>query len=53
MTPEAIKALRVKLGLTQAEFGATISRSKQAVSCWENGQRNPDKLAVTIMRRMM
>jgi len=53
MTPEAIRELRLRLNLTQTEFGAKLSRSKQAVSGWEKGHRNPDRLAVAAMREMM
>jgi len=34
-TPERIKALRTRLGLTQAEFGARLGISQKAVSSWE------------------
>jgi transcriptional regulator with XRE-family HTH domain len=34
-TPERIKALRLRLGLTQAEFGARLGISQKAISAWE------------------
>jgi len=34
-TPERIKALRMRLGLTQVEFGARLGISQKAVSAWE------------------
>jgi len=34
-SPERIKALRTRLGLTQAEFGARLGISQKAISAWE------------------
>ena len=34
-TPQRIKTLRTRLGLTQAEFGARLGISQKAVSAWE------------------
>jgi len=34
-TPEGIKALRLRLGLTQTEFGAQLGISQKAISAWE------------------
>jgi DNA-binding transcriptional regulator YiaG len=34
-TPERIKVLRARLGLTQAEFGVRLGISQKAVSAWE------------------
>jgi DNA-binding transcriptional regulator YiaG len=34
-TPERIKVLRTRIGLTQAEFGAQLGISQKAVSAWE------------------
>jgi DNA-binding transcriptional regulator YiaG len=34
-TPERIKAIRTRLGLTQVEFGARLGISQKAVSSWE------------------
>ena len=34
-TPEGIKAIRVRLGLTQVEFGARLGISQKAISSWE------------------
>ena len=34
-TPEGIKAIRLRLGLTQVEFGARLGISQKAISSWE------------------
>ena len=34
-TPERVKALRLRLGLTQTEFGARLGISQKAISAWE------------------
>ena len=39
---ERIKQLRLRLGLTQAEFGSLFHVSKQAVHSWENNINMPD-----------
>lgn len=52
MSPESIKNLRTILQLSQAEFGAKIGQSPQAVSEWERGRRNPDRLAVEKMEQI-
>lgn len=36
-TPEAVKALRTRYKLTQAEFGKLIHASRVAVTLWETG----------------
>ena len=41
VTPEQIKALRSRLGLTQAEFAAALAIKLRTVTAWEGGDRNP------------
>ena len=53
MNPEAIKMLRAKLGLTQAELGEMVGRSNTSISDWERGIVRPDRAAVIIMRSMI
>lgn len=38
-----LRALREERGLTQAEFGARLGLSKQAISTYETGGSSPDK----------
>jgi DNA-binding transcriptional regulator YiaG len=40
MKPEQLKALRDKLGVTQAELAARLDVTRDAVTSWETG-RNP------------
>ena len=46
---EKIYKLRKSLSLTQDEFGAMLSVSRQAVSKWELGQSMPD---IEILRKI-
>lgn len=50
MTPEEIKTLRKKSGLTQEEFAGEIGVSTMSVNCWENGKREPSPLALQKLR---
>ena len=43
---EMIKDLRVKLGLTQEQFAATVGVTWSTVSRWENGRSRPSPLAM-------
>lgn len=46
-----IKLIRVSLDLTQAQFGAAIGFSRQAVNAWEKGKAEPTVCALAGMRR--
>jgi DNA-binding transcriptional regulator YiaG len=50
MTPEEIKDLRKKAGLTQEEFAEEIGVSTMSVNCWEKGKRQPSPLALQKLR---
>ena len=41
MKAEESKALRLRLGLTQAELGAEIGVHRGTVANWETGGKNP------------
>ncbi len=41
MTAEEIKALRIRLGLSQEKFGAEVGVSTQTVCHWETGKHKP------------
>ncbi len=41
---EAIKACRLRLGKSQADFAALIGVSQRQVSQWENGNERPSDL---------
>lgn len=53
-SPEQIKALREKLGLTQAEAAAKIAVGQAVWAAWESGQRKPSRqsaLLIDLLRR--
>ncbi|MBO3444841.1 helix-turn-helix transcriptional regulator [Clostridium sp. CCUG 7971] len=44
---EILKYERLQTGLNQAEFAKIFSVTKQTVSNWENGNRNPDSATLS------
>ena len=44
-TPEEIKAIRLKLSMTQNMFASCIGVTKKAVEAWEGGRSRPDGAA--------
>ena len=48
-----IRALRERMGMTQREFADEIGVRPEIVCRWENGHREPGKVVVTLLRRMM
>ena len=53
LTPESIRDLRKRLGLTQPQFAERIGCTSQAVSYWERGTRQPRGLYAMAIRRLM
>ena len=53
MTPEELKALRTKHGLSQPAFAAIIDRSVDAVRDWEHGRRKIDAFTARAIRLML
>ena len=49
MTKERIKALRAKLGISQAALGALIGVSVTSINRWENGAASPKNGAILGM----
>lgn len=48
-TPAAIKALRERLGITQAQLAARLGCALSTVTMWEQGHRMPDaRLAAAL-----
>lgn len=45
-TPDDIKTLRARLGLTLEEFGRECGVTKSTVSYWESGDRHPRYAAI-------
>lgn len=53
LTPEMIRELRRRLGLTQAAFAALIGCSEMAVWHWEKGSRLPTGLYAKAIRDLL
>lgn len=53
LTPESIRNLRKRLGMTQPQFADAIGCTAQAVSYWERGTRQPRGLYAAAIRRLM
>lgn len=51
-TPSAIRELRQRLDLTQAELGHLLGVSVKTVNLWENGHTVPSKLARLALDRL-
>ena len=41
-TPQRIKALRERMGLTQEKFADSVGVDQSTVSLWETGGRSPE-----------
>ena len=44
-----VRALRLRLGETQAEFAARLGTTQQTVSEWERGVRRPRRMALRLL----
>ena len=53
LTPDTVRALRQRLGVTQDQLAARLGCSTQAVSFWERGTRTPTGLYAAALRRLM
>lgn len=53
MTPEQIKSIRRKLGLTQPELASILGVNRMAVTQWETGVRNPSRMAINFIRYLL
>jgi putative transcriptional regulator len=49
-TPEQVRALRAKFGLSQAQFARRFGFTLDAVQQYEQGRRRPTGPAVTLLR---
>ena len=49
-TPEGIKAIREKTGLTQEAFAEKLQISPCTLQNWEQGHRNPTGPAITLIK---
>jgi DNA-binding transcriptional regulator YiaG len=48
-----IKAIRDRLGMTQAEFAAAIGTDQGTVSTWESGKHKPGRLARRAIGKLL
>ncbi len=53
LTPDTVRALRQRLGVTQDQLAARLGCSTQAVSFWERGTRTPTGLYAAALRQLM
>lgn len=53
LTPETIRELRRRLGLTQPAFAVRLGVSVQAVRHWEQGLRTPTGLYAKALRALI
>lgn len=52
MTPEAIKALRERLGLSQVKFAMRYGFGMSTVRDWEHGRRKPQGLYLALLQKI-
>ena len=52
MTPAQIRALRIKLALTQKKFADRIGVSLNSLNKWENGHVTPSYLAMDSLEQV-
>ena len=50
LTPADIKAIRAKVGMSQAVFARTFQLSLDTLKGWEQGKRSPDAAATNYLR---
>lgn len=51
--PAGVKAIRVRLADTQAEFAQRLGVSKKAVEAWEYGKNVPNARALNAMAKLI
>jgi DNA-binding transcriptional regulator YiaG len=49
-TPEQVRALRARLGLSQEAFARRIGTRQQTISEWETGARRPRRMSRRLLR---
>ncbi len=52
MTPEEIKEIRDKLGITQERFANLLGTTVVTVNRWENGQNVPSRLYIRELKEL-
>lgn len=51
-SPEQLKRLREKLGMTQSDFGSRMGVRQATVSDWETGKQSPSPMARRLLDRI-
>ena len=46
---QCVQQIREKLGLSQAVFARVLNASAETVKAWEQGKRQPDGMALTLL----
>lgn len=50
MSPNKVKAIRAKSGLSQASFAAWLGISKRTLQDWEQGNHAPRASAIALLK---
>ena len=51
ISPEKIRDIRKRSGLTQVEMGRTLDVRQATISAWENGRQSPTKAYEAALRQ--
>jgi len=51
-TPQTIKRLRTRMGLTQEQFAAAVGVTFASVNRWEAGKARPSRLALMRLEEL-
>ena len=50
LSPEEIRAVRIRMGVSQPIFAAVLNVSPETVRAWEQGKREPDGATVRLVQ---
>lgn len=53
MTPAEVRALRVRMGLSQEAFAKRLGVSVNTVTRWERGVMRPKGLSLVALKRLL
>jgi DNA-binding transcriptional regulator YiaG len=48
--PDRIQEIRERMGLSQAVYARVLNASSDTVKAWEQGKRQPDGMALTLLQ---
>jgi len=52
MSPEQIKALRLRMGLTQQHFSTVVGCTVNQANKWENGRSKPSPMSINRLKEI-